>query len=229
MCGRFAFYSPHEAVARLFGVADAPAIEARYNIAPTQFVAAVRAAEDQRRAVSMLHWGLVPAWAKEKSIGARMINARAETLREKPSFRSAYRRRRCLVLADGYYEWQRSGTVKQPWYMSFADGEPFGMAGLWEAWRDPATGQPLESCCLVTTSPAPAVAHVHDRMPVIVPASAYAEWLDPRNGDVERLDRLLVPWAGGGLEARAVGRRVNDARNQGPDLVEPLGSLPGGA
>jgi putative SOS response-associated peptidase YedK len=229
MCGRFAFYSPHEAVARLFGVADAPAIEARYNIAPTQFVAAVRAADDERRAVSMLYWGLVPAWAKEKSIGARMINARAETLREKPSFRSAYRRRRCLVLADGYYEWQRSGTVKQPWYMSFADGEPFGMAGLWEAWRDPATDQPLESCCLVTTSPAPAVAHVHDRMPVIVPASAYAEWLDPRNGDVERLDRLLVPWAGGGLEARAVGRRVNDARNQGPDLVEPLGSLPGGA
>jgi len=229
MCGRFAFYSPHEAVARLFGVADAPAIEARYNIAPTQFVAAVRAGDDERRAVSMLHWGLVPAWAKEKSIGARMINARAETLREKPSFRSAYRRRRCLVLADGYYEWQRSGTVKQPWYMSFADGEPFGMAGLWETWRDPATDQPLESCCLVTTSPAPAVAHVHDRMPVIVPASAYAEWLDPRNGDVERLDRLLVPWAGGGLEARAVGRRVNDARNQGPDLVEPLGSPPDGA
>jgi putative SOS response-associated peptidase YedK len=229
MCGRFAFYSPHEAVARLFGVADAPAIEARYNIAPTQYVAAVRAADDQRRAVSMLHWGLVPAWAKEKSIGARMINARAETLREKPSFRTAYRRRRCLVLADGYYEWQRSGTVKQPWYMSFADGEPFGMAGLRETWRDPATDQPLESCCLVTTAPAPAVAHVHDRMPVILPASAYSEWLDPRNGDVERLDRLLVPWAGGGLEARAVGRRVNDARNQGPDLVEPLGSLPDGA
>lgn len=229
MCGRFAFYSPHEAVARLFGVADAPAIEARYNIAPTQYVAAVRAADDERRALSMLYWGLVPAWAKEKSIGARMINARAETLREKPSFRSAYRRRRCLVLADGYYEWQRSGPVKQPWYMSFADGEPFGMAGLWETWRDPATGQPLESCCLVTTSPAPAVAHVHERMPVIVPASVHAEWLDPRNGDVERLDRLLVPWAGGGLEARAVGRRVNDARNQGPDLVEPLGSLPDGA
>ena len=229
MCGRFAFYSPHEAVARLFGVADAPAIEARYNIAPTQYVAAVRAGEDERRALSMLYWGLVPAWAKEKSIGARMINARAETLREKPSFRSAYRRRRCLVLADGYYEWQRSGTVKQPWYMSFADGEPFGMAGLWETWRDPTTGQPLESCCLVTTSPAPAVAHVHDRMPVIVPESAHAEWLDPRNGEVERLDRLLVPWAGDGLEARAVGRRVNDARNQGPDLVEPLGSLPDGA
>jgi putative SOS response-associated peptidase YedK len=229
MCGRFAFYSPHEAVARLFGVADAPAIEARYNIAPTQYVAAVRAGDDERRSLSMLYWGLVPAWAKEKSIGARMINARAETLREKPSFRSAYRRRRCLVLADGYYEWQRSGPVKQPWYMSFADGEPFGMAGLWETWRDPATGQPLESCCLVTTSPAPAVAHVHERMPVIVPASVHAEWLDPRNGDVERLDRLLVPWAGGGLEARAVGRRVNDARNQGPDLVEPLGSLPDGA
>jgi putative SOS response-associated peptidase YedK len=229
MCGRFAFYSPHEAVTRLFGVADAPPIEARYNIAPTQYVAVVRAGDDEGRAVAMLYWGLVPSWAKEKSIGARMINARAETLREKPSFRNAYRRRRCLVLADGYYEWQRSGSVKQPWFMSFADGQPFGMAGLWETWRDPATGEPLESCCLVTTSPAPAVAHVHDRMPVIVPASAHAEWLDPRNGDVERLDHLLVPWAGSGLEARAVGRRVNDARNQGPDLVEPLGSLLDGA
>lgn len=229
MCGRFAFYSPHEAVTRLFGVAGAPEVEPRYNIAPTQYIATVRADGQGARGLAMLYWGLVPSWAKEKSIGARMINARGETLREKPSFRNAYKRRRCLVLADGYYEWQRSGGVKQPYFMSFASGEPFGIAGLWESWRDPVSGEPLESCCLVTTAPAASVAHVHDRMPVIVPAPAYPEWLDPRNADVERLDRLLVPWAGDGLAARPVGRRVNDARNQGPDLLEPLGSQQGGA
>jgi len=177
MCGRFAFYSPHEAVTRLFGVAAAPEIEPRYNIAPTQFIATVRETGGPRD-VALLYWGLVPSWAKEKAIGARMINARAETLTEKPSFRSAFRRRRCLVLADGYYEWQRSGTVKQPYFIAFDGGAPFGMAGLWERWRDPLSGEPLESCCIVTTSPAPAVAHVHDRMPVIVPRDAYAEWLD---------------------------------------------------
>ena len=228
MCGRFAFYSPHEAVTRLFGVAAAPEVEPRYNIAPTQYIATVRADELGDRGLAMLYWGLVPSWAKEKSIGARMINARGETLREKPSFRNAYKRRRCLVLADGYYEWQRSGGVKQPYFIAFASGEPFGIAGLWESWRDPASGEPLESCCLVTTAPAASVAHVHDRMPVIVPAAAHAEWLDVRNADVERLDRLLVPWAGEGLVARPVGRRVNDARNQGPELLEPLGSQQGG-
>jgi putative SOS response-associated peptidase YedK len=224
MCGRFAFYSPHEAVIRLFGVAAAPEIEPRWNIAPTQFVATVREAGGPRE-VAMLYWGLVPSWAKEKAIGARMINARAETLAEKPSFRSAFRRRRCLVLADGYYEWQRSGAVKQPYFIAFEDGLPFGMAGLWEKWRDPASGEPLESCCIVTTSPAPSVAHLHDRMPVIVPPDAYAEWLDPRNDATEDLARLLVPSAAPGLGARPVSRRVNDARNQGADLVLPLGNL----
>jgi putative SOS response-associated peptidase YedK len=158
-----------------------------------------------------------------------MINARAETLREKPSFRNAYKRRRCLILADGYYEWQRSGGVKQPYFISFESREPFGMAGLWESWRDPQGGEPLESCCIVTTSPAPSVSHVHDRMPVIVPAAAHAEWLDPQNADVAGLDRLLVPWQDGGLEARPVSRRVNDARNEGAELVEPLGSPQAGA
>jgi putative SOS response-associated peptidase YedK len=229
MCGRFAFYSPHEAVTRLFGVAGVADIEPRWNIAPTQYIAAVRAGDEGRRAVAMLYWGLVPSWAKERSIGARMINARGETLKEKPSFRSAYRRRRCLVLANGYYEWQRSGGVKQPFFISFADGEPFGMAGLWESWKDPASGEPLETCCIVTTSPAASVAHVHDRMPVIIPAEARAEWLDAANTDVDRLDRLLVPWAAAGLVARPVSRRVNDARNQGADLVEPLGSPQDGA
>jgi putative SOS response-associated peptidase YedK len=223
MCGRFAFYSPHEAATRLFGVADAPRVEPRYNIAPTRFVATVREAGGPR-ALAMLHWGLVPSWAKERSIGARMINARSETLAAKPSFRSAFRRRRCLVPADGYYEWQRSGPVKQPYYVSLGDGRPFGMAGLWEAWRDPATGEPLESCCIITTTPAPAIAHVHERMPVILPPEAFDEWLDPANAATDRLARLLVPCVDPALAARPVSRRVNDARNEGADLVEPLGS-----
>jgi putative SOS response-associated peptidase YedK len=172
----------------------------------------------------MLYWGLVPSWAKEKSIGARMINARSETLGEKPSFRNAWKRRRCLVLADGYYEWQRSGPVKQPFFISFAGGEPFGMAGLWERWRDPGTGEPLESCCIVTTSPAPAVAHVHDRMPVIIAPDDCAEWLDPDNVATDRLARLLGPCLDPGLQARPVSRRVNDARNQGAGLIDPVGS-----
>ena len=224
MCGRFAFYSPHEAVARLFGVADALEIEPRYNIAPTQFVAAVRETGGPRE-VAMLYWGLVPSWAKEKSIGARMINARSETLAEKPSFRNAYKRRRCIVLADGYYEWQRSGAIKQPYFISFAAGAPFGMAGLWERWRDPGSGELLESCCIVTTSPAPSVAHVHDRMPVIIPPDAYSEWLDPDNAATDRLARLLVPCEAPGLQARPVSRRVNDARNQGAGLLELLGTV----
>ena len=223
MCGRFAFYSPHEAVGLVFGVPDPPDVAPRWNIAPTQYVAAVRESGGPR-ALAMLHWGLVPAWAKERAIGARMINARAETLAGKPSFRSAFQRRRCLVPADGWYEWQRAGAVKQPWYMSFDDGRPFGMAGLWERWRDPVSGEPLESCCIVTTTPSAAVAHVHDRMPVIVPPAAYSEWLDPRNADTARLARLLGACELPGLAARPVSRRVNDARNQGADLVEPVGT-----
>ena len=221
MCGRFAFYSPHESVTRLFGVGDPLPIEQRWNIAPTRFVAAVRAGGgDRGRRISMLYWGLVPYWAKEKAVGVRMINARAETLKEKPAFRDAYRRRRCLVLADGYYEWQRGGAVSQPYFIRLASSEPFGMAGLWEKWKDPVSGEPLESCTIVTTQPAASVAHIHDRMPVIVPAPAYGEWLDPANEAVERLDRLLAPYDDAALAARAVSRRVNDARNEGADLVE---------
>jgi putative SOS response-associated peptidase YedK len=220
MCGRFAFYSPHESVVRLFGVADAPDVVPHYNIAPTQYIAAVRAGGEGARRLSMLYWGLVPYWAPGKSIGARMINARSETLKEKPSFREAYQRRRCLILADGYYEWQRSGAVKQPYFISLRAGEPFGMAGIWERWRDRQSGETLESCAIVTTGPAASIAHIHDRMPVIVPSAAHAEWLDPENRDIASLDRLLVAYPAAGLVARAVSRRVNDARNDEPAVLE---------
>jgi putative SOS response-associated peptidase YedK len=224
MCGRFAFYSPHEAVVRLFGLPeDTPEIEARYNIAPTAWIPAVREDLDGTRRLAMLYWGLVPVWAKEKSIGARMINARAETLREKPAFRSAYRKRRALVAADGYYEWMKLGPrEKQPYFIQPASGTPFAFAALWERWRDPATGDPLESCTLVTTRAPRPIAHIHDRMPLIVPQSAYAEWLDPRNEDVDSLDRLLGPEGAGELVARPVSRAVSNARNEGAALIAPL-------
>lgn len=221
MCGRYAFYSPHESVVRLFGVKDASDVEPRYNIAPTQYVAAVREDAAAGRQLRMLYWGLVPSWAREKSIGARMINARGETLAEKPSFRSAYRRRRCLVPADGYYEWRRMPSGKQPYFISLASGEPFAMAGLWERWRDPGTDEPLESCAIITTSAAGSLAHLHDRMPVILPRTAYDEWLDPTNEQTSRLERLIVPYASEELAAHPVNRRVNNARNEGPDLIEP--------
>ncbi|HEX7374099.1 MAG TPA: SOS response-associated peptidase [Steroidobacteraceae bacterium] len=224
MCGRFAFYSPHEAVVRLFGVADfAPDIEPRYNIAPTTYVPTVRVLPgDPARRLALLYWGLVPSWAKDRAIGARLNNARSETLREKPSFRNAYQRRRCLVLADGYYEWQRSASGKQPYYIQLGSLEPMAIAALWETWRDPANDDLLESCTLVTTTPASSIAHIHDRMPVIVPPGNFAEWLDPANTDVDRLDRLLPPNASIALAARPVGKQVNNARNEGPSLIQPV-------
>jgi putative SOS response-associated peptidase YedK len=230
MCGRFAFYSPHEAVVRVFGLpADTPQIEPRYNISPTSAIPAVLADVAATRRLALLYWGLVPVWAKEKSIGSRMINARAETLREKPAFRNAYRRRRALVPADGYYEWMKLGPrEKQPYFIQPSSGTPFALAALWENWRDPATGEPLQSCTLITTQAPRPIAHIHDRMPLILPASAYAEWLDPRNEDVERLDRLLRPEGAGELIARPVGRAVSNARNEGAALIEPIDENPPG-
>ena len=230
MCGRFAFYSPHEAVVRLFGLPeDTPEIEPRYNIAPTTGIPAIREDVAGTRRLALLYWGLVPAWAKEKSIGSRMINARAETLREKPAFRNAYRKRRALVAADGYYEWMKLGArEKQPYFIQPASGTPFAFAALWENWRDPATGETLQSCTLITTQAPRPIAHIHDRMPLILPSSAYAQWLDPRNEDVERLDRLLQPEGAGKLVARPVSRAVSNARNEGASLIEPLPEpLPG--
>jgi putative SOS response-associated peptidase YedK len=229
MCGRFAFYSPHEAIVRLFGLSAAlPEIEPRYNIAPTMFVPAVRQGKDAAatRRLAMLYWGLVPAWGKDKSAGARMINARAETLREKPAYRDAYRSRRALVAADGYYEWMKLGAnLKQPYFIQPASGAPFAFAALWESWRDPTTAAPLESCALITASAPEPIAHIHDRMPVIIPPGDFTEWLDPKNEDVDRLERLLDPTNIGELVMRPVGRRVGNAGNEGADLIDPVEPL----
>jgi putative SOS response-associated peptidase YedK len=223
MCGRFSFHSPHETVVQLFGVAGgAPPEPPRWNIAPSASVAAVRATERGERELVLLHWGLVPSWAKERSIGQRLVNARVETLREKPAFRNAFRKRRCLVIADGYYEWHALGAQKQPYLIEAADGKPFGMAALWESWPDAASGTTLESCVIVTRESAGVVREIHERMPAIVAPADYAAWLDPAATDPAALEVLLGGEPRVALRAHPVSRRVNNPRNEGPELAAPL-------
>ncbi|MDZ7644428.1 MAG: SOS response-associated peptidase [Woeseiaceae bacterium] len=218
MCGRFAFYSPAEAAASLFGVEDPPPVEPRYNIAPTQYIAAVRAADDRRRELVMLRWGLVPFWAKEASIGNRMINARAETVAEKPAYRAAWRHRRCLVLADGFYEWHTAGDKKIPWFISAASGEPFAFAGLWESWNDPASDEPLRTATILTTAASPFMEQLHHRMPVIVAPAQSASWLD---GDDDAVAGAIAAMPK--MRAWPVSRTVNNARNEGAGLIDADG------
>jgi putative SOS response-associated peptidase YedK len=220
MCGRYAFYSPAEAVKATFALDDVPALEPRYNIAPTQPVAAVRAGEEGSRSLAMLHWGLVPKWAKERAIGNRMINARAETLAEKPAFRDAFRRRRCLVVADGWYEWQVAPGGKQPWFVRLRDGRLIAFAGLWERWRDPSDGATLESCTIVTTDASQSIRKIYDRMPVVLAEEDWDRWMDTAFSDTDKLSELLRPFEPKALQAWPVSRMVNAPKNQGPKLIE---------
>lgn len=218
MCGRFAFYSPSEATAALFGVSGALAVEPGYNIAPTQHVAAIRENEQRQREMVMLRWGLVPFWAKDPSIGNRMINARAETVAEKPSFRAAFKHRRCLVLADGYYEWHRDGDVKTPYYISLASGEPFAFAALWENWKDKESGESLQSTTLITMAANRFLETLHHRMPLVLQSEAADIWMS--GSSPEEVAERIPP-----LRAWPVNRRVNNARNQGADLIDVDGEV----
>lgn len=224
MCGRFAFYSPTEATAALFGVDATITVEPRYNIAPTQYLAAIRDDAAAGRELVMLRWGLVPFWAKDPAIGNRMINARAETVAEKPSFRAAFRQRRCLVLADGFYEWQQQGGSKTPYFISAADGEPFAFAALWENWQDKTSGESMQSTALITTAANAFMATVHHRMPVILRPATADRWLA---GDPQLLDEVTANSPE--LRAWPVDRRVNNARNEGADLIRPAAPSPAGA
>jgi len=220
MCGRFAFYSPSEATAALFGVDGSVAVEPRYNIAPTQFIAAVREDEEQNRELVMLRWGLVPFWAKDPAIGNRMINARAETVAERPSYRAAFQHRRCLVLADGFYEWRKEGNTKTPYFISLASGKPFGLAGLWENWTDKNSGESIQSTTLITTVANDFMATLHHRMPVILQADTANEWL---SGPGDFLERSAA--SSPALQAWPVDRRVNNARNSGAELIAATGDI----
>jgi putative SOS response-associated peptidase YedK len=215
MCGRFAFYSPAEAAAELFGFEPTPEIGPRYNIAPTDPVPVVRSARSGGREFVMLRWGLVPYWAKDRSIGNRMINARAETLADKPAYRNAYEKRRCLVLADGFYEWRKEAGGKSPWFISLASGKPLAFAGLWEAWTDRETGERLETATIVTTAANDFLRELHDRMPVVLEPGTAGEWLSGRPGILETV--TANPPA---FQAWPVSRAVNNSRSEGPELIE---------
>ncbi len=214
MCGRFAFYSPSEATAALFGVSASIPVEPRFNIAPSQYIAAIRETDDAGRELAMFRWGLVPFWAKDPAIGNRMINARAETVAEKPSFRAAYRHRRCLVLADGFYEWKKEGAGKVPHFISLASGEPFAFAGLWESWQSKETEELIQSTTLITTAANDFISTVHHRMPIILQPGTADRWLA---GD----DALISEITGNSpkFQAWPVDKRVNNARNEGEDLI----------
>lgn len=226
MCGRFVQASSPELLVARFGI-DEPAAARHapsYNVAPRATVYAVRdRAEDggRRRYLSDLRWGLIPSWAKDSKVGGRMINARAESLADKPAYERAFRRHRCLVPAEGFYEWQRRGPRKQPMFIHRRDGEPMAFAGLWAAWRDPTDrdGDWLRSCAIVTTNANDALAPLHDRMPVILEERDWDRWLDPDSGDVGA-SHLLQPASDDLVVAYPVGTAVNSADNDGPELVE---------
>ena len=220
MCGRFTLTVSGRVLAELFDVDDVPELEPRYNIAPSRQVLAARTGAAGAREVVPFRWGLIPSWADDEKIGNRMINARAEGVAARPSFRSAVRHRRCLVAADGFYEWRKVAGGKQPYLIRFADGRPFAFAGLWERWQRGA--EPVESCTIITTRPNDLVAELHDRMPVILARAHFAEWLAPEPLAAQRLDELLAPFPTEGMESFPVGRRVNSPGNDDPRCIEPL-------
>ncbi len=221
MCGRFSLWVQFGDLLKAFPEFTFPeTLSPRYNIAPTQPVAAVP--NDGKKRVRTFRWGLVPFWAKDPSIGNRMINARGETVADKPSFRAAYRRRRCLVLADGFYEWrgEPGGQAKTPMYVRLASGEPFAFAGLWEVWQ-PDQDLALYSCTIITTEPNALLTPIHNRMPVILPRDAYDRWLDPEERPPGDLDALLVPYAAEEMIAYPVSRFVNSPANDTPACIVP--------
>ena len=218
MCGRFTLAVDINTIARVFNAAIPSALntEARYNIAPQQNVLTVM--RDETTHLDLLRWGLIPSWAKDESTGSKMINARAETLAEKPSFKRLLHSKRCLLVADGFYEWKKEQGGKTPMYITLRDKEPFAFAGLWDTWRD-ADGQEIRTCTIITTEPNELVASIHNRMPVILPPKVREEWLDPGLHDDRILLPLLAPYPAEEMSARPVSRLVNNPRYEGAELI----------
>ena len=220
MCGRYELHSHPAAIALAFGLSSPPDVHPHYNIAPMTEVPIVRIGSGGERELVRMRWGLVPRWAKDPSIGAKMINARGETIHDKPSFRTAYRRHRCLIPADGFYEWTSVGTAeqvrKQPLHIGMKDGSLFAFGGLFERWRSDAD-EVLDTCTIVTTEANSLLATVHSRMPMIVAPENYARWLDP--GDAEIAD-LIVPYPSDALAYYPVSTRVNNVRHDDAALIE---------
>ncbi|HAJ63965.1 MAG TPA: hypothetical protein DCP31_35930 [Cyanobacteria bacterium UBA8543] len=224
MCGRYSQSQSAEIIAQAFQVDNVPTLKPRYNIAPTQSVPTVlQTSASTNRQFKMLHWGLIPSWAKDQKMGARLINARAETVAEKPAFRSAFKQRRCLVLADGFYEWQQQEDKKQkqPFYIRLSGDRPFAFAGLWEHWED-ATGEEIESCSLLTTEPNELMSTIHNRMPVILEPKDYDLWLDPEVKKPELLQPLLRPYVSEEMTAYPVSKTVNKPSNDSTECIERI-------
>ncbi|MEY2421317.1 MAG: hypothetical protein QOI95_1384 [Acidimicrobiaceae bacterium] len=229
MCGRFVSSSPPDELAKYFDVeAVAESVfEPNYNVAPSLDVYVVVKTGGVRR-LDSFHWGLVPFWAKDPSTGNKMINARAESVATNNAYKRAFTKRRCLIPADGFYEWKKvpGQKAKQPYFIHRADGEPMAFAGLWEIWRPTEdvdrTTDPLRSCTIITGQPNEKIAPIHDRMPVMLPPSAWDEWLDPENADLETLGKLLVPAPASLLELHPVSRAVSNVRENGARLIEPV-------
>ena len=222
MCGRYSLTTPAEAMVALFEAGPLEGFRPRYNVAPTQSMPVVRIGAAGGREWAWLRWGLVPSWAKDPAIGNRMINARSESVADKPAFRAALRRRRCLVPADGFYEWQaeRAGA-KQPWRITLADGGPFAFAGLWERWQ-PGEGEALETYTILTTRASPSLEAIHPRMPVILAPAHYDVWLGAgAPADARLIEPLLAPYPDELLGAVPVARRVNDPRHDDAGCLEP--------
>ena len=227
MCGRFVSSTPVDELAQYFD-AEPPAeaaLEASYNVAPTNDIYVVLEDGGVRK-VAPHHWGLVPVWAKSPALGNKMINARAEGLADKNAYKHAFKRRRCIVPVDGFYEWRKvpGQKAKQPYFIARPDGEPLAFAGLWEEWKGPdrSGDQRLRSATIITTTPNDLMATIHDRMPVILPPSAWSTWLDEDNADLDTLGRLLVPAPSEILTLRPVSTEVNNVRNKGAHLLDPV-------
>jgi len=234
MCGRFVSSSPPDELAKYFDVeaVSEAVLEPSYNVAPSQDIYVVVETGGVRR-LDTFHWGLVPFWAKDPSTGNKMINARAESIAEKNAYKRSFQKRRCIIPVDGFYEWKKvpGQKVKQPYFIHREDGEPMAFAGLWEIWR-PAddvdrTSDPLRSCTIITGQPNEKIAEIHDRMPVMLPPSAWSAWLDPANDDLETLGKLLVPAPASLLALHPVRRDVNNVRENRPDLIDPAPDEPG--
>jgi putative SOS response-associated peptidase YedK len=225
MCGRFTLTIDPNHLQEAFPWAEIPDdLPPRYNIAPSQPVAVIPNTGDNT--LTMYKWGLIPSWSKDPAIGDRMINARSETLSEKPSFRNAYRRRRCLILADGFYEWKQNPGMKskQPIYIRLKTERPFAFAGLWEIWNSP-DGSEIHSCTIITTQPNSLLEPIHNRMPVILPPDAYSQWLAQEDRQPDQLNGLLIPFPPSEMITFPVSKMVNSPQFDSPDLIKPVGEF----
>lgn len=218
MCGRFALKAPPAELMSRFGLDECADFAPRYNIPPGTEIPVIRQSPEGKRVLHLLRWGLVPHWSKDAAIGAKLNNARGESVAEKPSFRDAFKRRRCLIPASGFYEWKTEGKNKQPYYISLKSGEPMALGGLWESWKAP-DGTLLRTACIITTGPNEVMAPIHDRMPVIIPSEHWQDWL---NASPEAITGLVVPSAADVMQAWPVSRRVSKTQDDDVGLIEPI-------